>query len=312
MGAHPELLSYLKNSIYSITNYPYPLAENMRDKISDVRDVPAESILVTNGAVEAFYLIASLNFRANSLIYTPSFSEYEDACKTSNHKIKFRNNNKFSENENFKNCDVVWIGNPNNPDGKTYPIEKIKVLIEKFPNTLFVIDEAYIDFIENMVSLVPEALKTKNLVVVSSLTKKYVIPGLRLGYFVSHPDIVTQVKSKLMPWRINALAIKAGLFCLSKETNRTLKVEKWLEESKKVQDAIDCLNGFKIHPSETIFFLGEGPVKSSYLKEVLASEYKLLIRDASNFRGLTDYHFRVSVRKPEENQLLINALKKLK
>lgn len=308
-GVNPALLAHLKEAVNSITNYPCPLAENLRDKISELRNISTESILVTNGAVEAFYLIASLYPGASSVIYTPSFAEYEDACKTYNHKIEFRNNKKFSENEIFKDNDIVWIGNPNNPDGKVFSSESINALARKFPKTLFVIDEAYIDFIENAVSLTKEASQTKNIVVVSSLTKKYVIPGLRLGNLIGHQDFINQLKSKLMPWRINTLAIEAGLFCLSEENNHPFKINMWLKESKKVQKAIDDLDGFNVLPSETTFFLVKSPVNAFELKQKLAIKHKILIRDASNFRGLTDFHFRVSVRTPEENKLLINALK---
>lgn len=308
-GINPELLSHLSKHINIVTNYPHPLAENLEEIISKVRRIPTESILVTNGAVEAFYLIASLYSGVNSLVYAPSFTEYDDACKTYHHKIEYRNNNNFSACENFKNIDIVWIGNPNNPDGKIFSTEKIRTLAKQFPETLFVIDEAYIDFIENAISLVREASQTKNLVVACSLTKKYVIPGLRLGYIISHPDMINQIKPKLMPWRINALAIEAGLFCLSEEINHPFKVGKWLKESKRVQEAIDRLEGFNVLPSKTTFFLVKSPVKASELKQNLAIKHKMLIRDASNFSGLTEFHFRISVRTQEENQLLINALK---
>ncbi|MBN2166912.1 MAG: aminotransferase class I/II-fold pyridoxal phosphate-dependent enzyme, partial [Marinilabiliaceae bacterium] len=254
-GINPALISHLYEHINAITNYPSPLAENLRDKISELKKIQAESILVTNGAVEAFYLIASLRPGASSVVYIPSFSEYEDACKTYNHKIEYRNNNNFSKNENFINNDMVWLGNPNNPDGKVFSSESIKELTGKFTKTIFVIDEAYIDFIANAVSFAQEASQINNLVVVSSLTKKYVIPGLRLGYLIGHPNITEIIKHKLMPWRISSLAIEAGLFCLSDETNNPFRVDKWLKESKRTQEAIDDLEGFNVLPSETTFFL---------------------------------------------------------
>jgi threonine-phosphate decarboxylase len=311
-GINHELLSHLSKRVKTITNYPYPLAENLRNKISELRNISDENILVTNGAVEAFYLIASLFTKAKSLVYTPSFTEYEDACKAYDHKIEFRDNKHFSENDIFDHTDLVWIGNPNNPDGKVFSSESLKVLTQKYPETLFVLDEAYIDFIENAISLAQEATRTKNLIVVSSLTKKYVIPGLRLGYLIGYSDIINQIKHKLMPWRINALAIEAGLFCLSEEKNNPFRVNIWSKESNKVQKAIGEINGFNVLPSATTFFLVKGNIISSLLKEELARKHQMLIRDASNFRGLTEFHFRISIRTPEENKLLINALKEWK
>jgi threonine-phosphate decarboxylase len=308
-GIGPELLLHLKNRINCIATYPQPLAEKLRELISESRDIPGKSLLITNGATESLYLAASFKPGGKTRIYIPSFAEYEDACRMYKHNIEFRKNSCFSINENFQDFNTVWIGNPNNPDGKIFEIETIKELARKNPQTLFIIDEAYIDFVKNPVSLVFEASQTKNLVVICSLTKRYAIPGLRLGYLAGHPDMVKIIEHQLMPWRINSMAIEAGVFCLSGEPGTYFKINEWLEESQKLQRAVDSLPKFDVLASKTTFFLVRSPVTASKLKQELAEKHQLLIRDASNFRGLTKYHFRVSIRTPKENQLLLNALK---
>ncbi len=309
-GINPDLLQHLQEKVSSIMAYPHPLAMELVNKISEIEQISQECLLICNGAVEALYLAASLKPAGRSLIYIPSFAEYEDACKAHNHQIVYKLNTAFTESKSYNSYDMVWLANPNNPDGRIFNSETIKKITTDHPNTLFVIDEAYIDFIKDPKSLLKEAANQKNLIVVHSLTKKYIIPGLRIGYMAAHPDIINRLKEKLMPWRINVLAIEAALFCLSSDAVIEEHIDEWLSESQRLQNAINQLHNFKVHNSPTLFFLVEGPGSAATIKHQLATEEGLLIRDASNFRGLSDNHFRVAIRSRHENNLLIDALEK--
>jgi threonine-phosphate decarboxylase len=308
-GIQANLLDHLAEKLTGIKAYPQPMAENLSQAIGDINQISSDNVLVTNGAVEAFYLVASMMANSRSLIYTPSFAEYEDACKIYHHQLEFRSNRKLTFGESVNSFDAVWICNPNNPDGKLLEASFILKLIEENQNTLFVLDEAYIEFVANPQSLLKEACLLKNLIVIRSLTKKFAIPGLRLGYLVANIECINTLKQGLMPWRINSLAIEAGLFCLSEKNTCNFSLTEWLQESKRFQKEIDALPTFSTVPSDTTFFLVKSRFKGSLVKQQLAKKFGLLVRDASNFRGLDEYHFRISVRSENENQLLINALK---
>jgi len=306
-GINSHLTDHLKDCIKGIGSYPEPLARNLAEMIGLKRNLPDGSVFITNGSVEAFYLIAALLTQKRSLIYTPSFSEYADACKAFGHELVFCDNSSFPD-VLLDRIDAVWICNPNNPDGKFFDNQILQKQIEQHPATLFILDEAYLDFTSEKRSLAEEAGHLQNLVVINSFTKRYAIPGLRLGYLVSHPDRVRKIQKQVMPWRISTLAIEAGLFCLSEKCRDEFRIQELLKESRRVQTAINRINGFRVHPSETLFFLVEGPVKAAVLKQKLARDHQILIRDASNFRGLSAFHFRISVQLPEENNILINVL----
>jgi threonine-phosphate decarboxylase len=307
-GINAGLQQHLKSCIQNLDSYPEPLAENLARRIEEEKNMPPESVLITNGAVEAFYLLASLFQAKKSLIYTPSFSEYEDACKLYKHTINFCSNSSFAE-KNEEPFDLVWICNPNNPDGKVFDKQILREKIQQNPGTLYVLDEAYVEFINKNISLENEAPDLPNLVVVKSLTKRFSIPGLRLGYLVCSPELITKLKKKLMPWRINALALEAGLYCISEDYNDNFKLPEILRECQHFQKELAQIEGFEVVPSKTSFFLVKGPVKASKLKKCLAEKYGMLIRDASNFRDLSDFHFRLSTQSPEKNNALLNVLK---
>jgi threonine-phosphate decarboxylase len=307
-GISMQLREHLVQCLDKIGSYPHPLAERLVDLIEGKEALPHGSVLATNGAVEAFYLIAELFAGKKSLIFSPSFSEYEDACTKYGHRIEYCHHNEATGRCNYSETDLVWICNPNNPDGVVYDTDALLENIRNNPQTVFVADEAYIDFTTATISLQQYIREFSNLVVVKSLTKRFAIPGLRLGYLIADGKITEALKTMVIPWRINALAIEAGMFCMEGTADDAFDISQYLSESKRVQKAINRLEGYRVVPSETIFFLVEGPVKAAALKEHLAQKHDILIRDASNFRGLSDRFFRVSVRSGKENDHLIKAL----
>ncbi|MGV8092680.1 MAG: aminotransferase class I/II-fold pyridoxal phosphate-dependent enzyme [Mangrovibacterium sp.] len=307
-GTNKGLVEHLKNCLPDIKYYPDPLAGTLARRIEEKRNLTKGSVLITNGAVEAFYLLAASLSKKRSLVYIPSFAEYTDACRAFKHDLKLCDHRTFPD-VSLNELDAVWIGNPNNPDGKLFDIQVLLAQITDNPDTLFIVDEAYAEFTLENNSIAGKACHLPNLAVVCSLTKRYAIPGIRLGYLVSHPARVNEIQQHIMPWRINSLAIEAGMFCLSEKFRDEFDIHELLKESKRVQAEINKIKGFKAEPSETLFFLVKGPVKTSYLKQMLARDHKILIRDASNFPGLSGYHFRISIQTPEENDILIRVLK---
>lgn len=306
---NPGLQEHLKSCINKLDAYPEPTAENLARCIEQQKNLAYGSVLITNGAVEAFYLLASLFQKKKSLIYTPSFSEYEDSCKMYGHNIKFYDN-AFLPRKIKEYFDMIWICNPNNPDGKFFDEKMLTEKIQQNSNTLFIVDEAYVEFLDKNVSLENKAPTLSNLVVVRSLTKRFSIPGLRLGYLVCGSELMQKLKEKLMPWRINLLALEAGLYCFSDDYSDDYNFSELLNESRRFQTEINNIEGFEVYPSETSFFLVKGPVNAADLKNELATKHGILIRDASNFRGLSEFHFRLSTQLSAKNNELIKALKK--
>ncbi|GAF02085.1 pyridoxal phosphate-dependent aminotransferase [Saccharicrinis fermentans] len=308
-GMDRGLKKHLENSVSDCSSYPEPRAKELELCIEQAYHLPPGSALVTNGAVEAFYLLAAWKQGCNSLIYYPSFSEYEDACHRYNHKLEFVSNTELQDKVVYGQH-LVWLCNPNNPDGKIFRPDTLQAVVEYNKGTLFVIDEAYIDFVEEDVSMIKWLSAYKNLIIIRSLTKRFVIPGLRLGYLLAAPDIVAQLEKLIIPWRINILAQKAGMYCLKEGCKDGFDLATILKESKRLQNEINKVDGFSVVFSDTTFFLVKSRWKASEVKSKLIDKYGILIRDASNFRGLTDEHFRVACQTPSQNNELIKAFRK--
>jgi threonine-phosphate decarboxylase len=112
-----KILEHLKACMELICNYPDPLSVILSGKISAFHSVREGKILVTNGSVEAFYLIAFLMRNTRTCICVPSFSEYEDACTINGNICYFVTVGRFRDT-NFSEYQNVWLANPNHPDGR--------------------------------------------------------------------------------------------------------------------------------------------------------------------------------------------------
>ncbi len=307
--ATQQIIDYLKEQVDEVRNYPDCNCVDLRTRFASFYQVPFEDIMVCNGSTEAFYLVAHLFKNHTSVIFTPSFSEYEDACQLYNHQIEFVSNQQSVEEIDIDNK-LVWIGNPNNPDSKYYSRSFLKDFIANHPSTTFVVDEAYIDLCSEGETIADLVSIFDNLIVIKSFTKLYAIPGIRLGFIVTNAKRISALKKLHMPWAVNVLAQKAGAYILDHFSQTENQVVELLSNSQKLQHEISQLQGFKVNESTCNYFLIEmHKGKASELKDFLIKEHGLLIRDASNFRGLNENYFRVASLGPEKDLCLANSIK---
>lgn len=306
-GTSKKILSHLEQQLPLISNYPTPNADVLTQKVAEFHRLNSSQVLITNGATEAFYNITSVFWGKKAAIGIPTFSEYEDACNKSVLKIRYYDRSEVV-NISFTE-DLVFLCNPNNPNGLSNSVSEIEKLVKGFPNTMFVVDEAYIDFTFKIESCVSLLERYTNLIIVKSLTKLFSIPGLRLGYILCSPQIGKKLQQSKMPWSVNTLAIEAGKFIFENYKDLLPDMTILLGYCKKLQQQVNAIKGLTVIPSQTNYFLVqlEKPDASS-LKDYLAHTHHLLIRDASNFRGLDQHYIRIASQSPEKNELLVNAL----
>ena len=303
------LKEHIFNKWEVINRYPDVSGDNLSRTISRHHDVKPDNVLVTNGSTESIYLIAEAFFGSKTTIITPTFSEYEDACRRYNHKILFIAKPELDDQQKLQ-ADLIFICNPNNPDGSVF--HSIEILLRLNPFTTFIIDEAFIDFTLEIESLVPLIGQYQNLIILRSLTKTWSIPGLRLGYILASKILIEGFKKHKQPWSVNALALEAGEFIFTKPAEAGFSVNSLLADKKRFIVALAKIS-VKITPGFTHYFLAELKDRTAAeLKLFLLENFGILIRDASNFRGLGPRHFRLATLTENKNRLLLNALAEYK
>jgi threonine-phosphate decarboxylase len=337
----PGLLAHLQDKIATVTHYPDPAAQSVQEMAAGCYGLQTDQVLVTNGAIEGIYLIAqafrsraatirtraaTIRTRAATIraraatILIPAFSEYEDACRLQGLDIHLQAWDTITNTTRFPDNGLVFLCNPNNPTGSALTIDQLQRLIHGNPQSLFVIDESYIEFTRSATSLIASLHSFPNVLILRSLTKSCRIPGLRIGFVLGHKEKIRTIREYKMPWSVNRLAIEAAGYIFCHRQRFALPLEQLLADTAAWRNQLHMATGWRIHPTTTHYFLVEiassftaasltPPPTAASLKRHLVKEHGLLIRDAANFKGLTPYHFRVACQSPEHNKLLTEALR---
>lgn len=312
------LQDYLHSRMSCIASYPEPSPSTLEAMIAEHEGIDADCVMAGNGATELIYLIALTMRDRTFMVHQPAFAEYERASLLAGMVPCYGNVSESAsdmpQGDWASNSDpaLEWICNPNNPDGSVWEKTKLLQHIDSHPRTLFAIDASYEDYTLQQLPSVQQLLERNNVIAIHSMTKRYCIPGLRLGYVIAQPELLLSLRNRQQPWSVNSLAQRAGEYLLSNKIHVLPDMELYLEEAKRLQDAINSIEGFKAMPSQTNFFLCTCQrMTATCLKEKLALDHGILIRDASNFPTLTPHHFRIAAQNNEDNESLVKALKTL-
>lgn len=325
LGASPKAVEAIKSVAQKVKFYPDPDPRELKSEIAEyVGGIEPNNVIIGNGSIEPIYMIADFfapNFEA--IIPVPSFSEYEKATlRVHGSPIFSKLQEDFSMNmESIKKATnektrIIFICNPHSPSGKLYSRDNILELTEfcDKKNIVVCVDENYMEFTE----LGPKTTVSgyvenyKNLFVIKSLSKFFGMPGVRFGFGIANKNFICELQDVRQPWSINLLAVFATRAAL-KDTEFISKTKKTIAAEKThLVELLNSISCFQVFPSVTNFLLVkiiDKRISSTMLREKLAKE-GILIRDCSTFVGLDNSYFRVTVRSFDQNNLLIDNLRK--
>ena len=322
LGPPPRVMEALSCVSYelseAISHYPDSGARQLRYALAEKLGIKAENILVANGSTELIRLIALAYFEKGEqvLIAEPTFGEYQLACQIVGASLIEQQ--LLEENDFQLNIDEIvklikqhrpkgiFISNPNNPTGRHLLQADFKKILDASKDSLVVLDEAYISFVDSHWSSL-NMIEGNNLLVLRSMTKDYALAGLRLGYGVAKEGIIATLRCICPPWNVNALAQKAGIIAINEEGYlKRCQIE--LREAKRYLIAEFSSFGLPPLPSEANFFLVKVGDASKFRHELL--KRKMLVRDCSSF-GLPGY-IRIAPRTLPECQSLVAAIKEVR
>ena len=302
---HSGLYQRLNERLSTICSYPEPMPYSLESEIARRYSLTPRQVCVTNGATEAIYLIAQVFQGRISAVLGPTFSEYADACRVHRHKVKPF----YSLDALPEDAELVWICNPNNPTGELRNKEDLKALVDSHPDKLFIFDQSYEYFTLKSLLGIKEAACFPNVILLHSMTKQYAIPGLRVGYFTASEGLTDDVRCRRMPWSVNSLAIEAAKYLLEEGDGISADIPQLLAERERLTNLLLATGMLEIWPTDTHYMLIKLRMgKAAALKDFLAVNHGILIRDASNFEGLDERFFRIATQTPEENDKLVKAI----
>jgi len=318
LGPPEWLRSLISARVGDIVNYPDPDCTDLVRAFAEHHCVPPEEVLMGNGETELLYLLPRVLGKTRAVIPVPAYVDYAAGAKQAGmavERIHLREERDFvpdlAEIEAaLRGDEVVILGRPNNPTGSFPPAGDLRELALRRPETAFVVDEAFADFVSGESLLAGS--RPPNLVVLRSLTKFYAIPGLRLGGVIADRQIIRRLRALLPPWSVNTLAQAAGAAALrdapyAEETRRFVA-----ERRGELIAELETVPGLFVYPGTANFLLiriDRGAIAAPELARRLLED-GIAVRVCDNFAGLDGRFFRVAVRTAAENGRLCLSLRK--
>lgn len=298
--------------------YPDPHQRELKAEIAILKKVAVENMVLGNGSDELIDLILRSvcePAQDNIIVFSPGYSMYEVSAAIND--VEVRKINLSTEflpdwTEMQKRIDqhtkIIFLCTPNNPTGKAIPYEEIERLCVAFEG-LVIVDEAYIDF-ANERSAISLLSKYSNVVVLQTLSKAWGMAGLRLGMCFAAPEFVAVLNKVKPPYNIGGLTQRTVIGILRQNDDFRQKCSAIKKERERLLEELRALGMFKqVYDSEANFILVISEACREVYHDLVEQQIVIRLRDIP---PLIAGGIRITVGTPEENNRLLEELKKIK
>ena len=317
LGPPAWLRPVISAHLDEVVHYPDPDCLSLVKAAAIRYGVREAEIIAGNGSTEHIYLIPRAISRARAVVPVPAYIDYAVAAGLAGlavEKFSLKEEDGFAMDLNvlessLRGDEMVFIGQPQNPTGLLCSGESLRGLARRNPSSLFVVDEAFADFVDEMDSLTHN--RPANVIVLCSLTKFYAIPGLRLGLAIGDPAIIGRMKEMSPPWSVNTLAQAVGEAALKDEAYARQTVAYVRQQRMNLTEALQSMSCLTVYPGKANYLLVRIDRKdrtAQQLKNHLLPQ-GIAIRTCENFDGLDGRFFRIAVRNEADNARLCHALR---
>lgn len=319
LGPSERVINAAKRGAERAMEYPDSRCGRLRKALAESKQIPAQHIIAGNGAADLFFSLALAERPRRAVIPVPAFAEYGQALRTVDCEIweyMLSRDNNFRLTENFLNelspeTDAVFLCSPSNPAGQVIERELLEKTADRCQEygIRLVVDECFIDFLADPGSCTAEKMTEQYscLFVVQAFTKIHAIPGLRLGYAVtSDVSLLERMQQVRQPWSVSIPAQEAGIAALS-DSGRVRAARELTRRERERMEKELASYGIEIIPSQANFILMHSPCDLFRLLR----DRGILIRDCSNYSGLGKGWYRTAVRRREENDRLLEAVRRI-
>lgn len=319
LGTPEGIKKAIIKSLEHINDYPKVGCTPLKKAIAEYENTKPDQVICGNGAAEVIFSLCRAVNPRRALVPAPTFAEYQQALYSVDCQVEFfplDGKKGFVLEENFlqaltEEIDIIFLCNPNNPTGLLVEkplLEKILKRCQEL-DILMAVDECFLDFVPTPEKYtLKEYLETyDNLFLLKAFTKRYAMAGVRLGYgLCGNKRLLEKIEGVCQPWNVSSMAQAAGLAALQEREYVEKGRQVTFQELAYLKEELAAL-GYLVYPSQANYVFFTGPAD---LYEKLEQK-KILIRDCSNYTGLSKGYYRVAVKKHEENQQLIRALKEI-
>lgn len=319
-GLPPRIIEKWPTLLAEVSVYPDPTGEPFLSAAANFHEIATEQLFIGNGAAEVLALLAERYRGKTAIIVHPTFSEYEATLETKDvtvHRIIAAESTGFQlpvdeVKTAMQTADVLYLCTPNNPTG-LLPSKEVLTMLVAYGQEVqcdVVLDEAFIDFVDESLSMIGKVKRYDNLIVIRSMTKMYAIPGIRLGYMVADPSIIQDIQSFAPHWNVNGLAAKVGAICFEEqEFIEKTKVHSESERRKLTEllHASGCITTASV-ANFIVFKLADETKTKQLYSDFLKKG--IVLRHTENFLGMEGNWLRIGMKQEETMSLLREELAK--
>ncbi len=313
-GPSPKALAAMQAQINdNLRLYPDPNCDLLKQTVADYYSVGPQYVFVGNGSDEVLaHAFHGLFQHGKPLLFPDiSYSFYPVYCGLYGIEQK-----PVALDEDFQICVAdyqqpnggIIFPNPNAPTGCLLELDKIEQILQANPDSVVLVDEAYIDFGgESAISLVK---KYDNLLVTQTLSKSRALAGLRVGIAVGHPDLIEgleRIKNSFNSYPLDRAAIAGAAAAFAdadyfhSTRNKVIASREWM-----IEELIGL--GFEVLPSAANFVFARHVERDGAELAAQLREQGVLVRHFKQAR--IDQFLRITIGTEEQNQILIDVLKR--
>ncbi len=270
LGASPVVVEALRNAITAADLTIYPEYSQARPKLAAHFAVSPEEILLTNGTDEAIQVLVNTFVNEGDAVYVPepTYAMYRFYSELAGARVR---------DELTAATRLAFLSNPNNPTGAWMERDECMALVEKFPKTLFLFDEAYFEF--SGITLIDRISHFGNLFVSRTFSKAYGMAGLRMGCLFSNRDNMRWLRKAQSPYSVNHLAVVAAAAAVDDTEFTREYARQTIASRERIQRELAAM-GVKTHPSRGNFLLFDAGERAVEIRDTLR-DAGVLVRDRS-------------------------------
>jgi histidinol-phosphate aminotransferase len=319
LGCSPKATEAVKRWAENMALYPDGSCSELSEALSSKLGVKQEQLIFGAGSDQIVEMIAQayINTGDEAIMPIPSFPRYETVTRIMDgNPIEIKLNSDFRldlaayADSITEKTRIIWICNPNNPTGTIITSDEQRAFLDSVPESILVVlDEAYFEYAKG--ENYPESIKLleshSNIIILRTFSKAFGLAGLRVGYAISSPQIISNLNKVRAPFNVNAAAQSAALASIKDDEFLKLSIDNNRLGKLYLYEAFSDL-GLSHIPTNANFVMVKVNRNSQQVFNDLLRE-GIIVRPGIPFM-MPDW-IRLTIGTPEENKLFIQALKKV-
>ena len=316
LGPSPKAVEAMQQTASQIHLYPDGNAFYLRNAMAERLGVDANQLIFGNGSNEIIEFVAHalLGPGTNIVVSQYCFAIYPIVAHLTGADCiavpakDYGHNLPAMREAITPDTRIVFVANPNNPTGTLASHEDVLALVDAVPeHTLLVMDEAYFEFIESPLDLVPRLQEKPNLLLMRTFSKIYGLAGLRIGYGIGHPEFIAALEKVRQPFNLNAMAQAAALAAIDDTDHLEATRSNNAVGLEFFEQTLSELNIETVASHANFILANVGDGTGTFQK---LQERGVITRPMAGYQ-LPEW-IRISIGTPAENERCLAALRELR